>query len=517
MNFIKNKLNIVFCISAITVAFFVVIGVLFPTAFSNGASAVYEFTTNSFGWFYLMAVAFIVVFLFSLAFSKFGKIRLGGDKQKPDYSIFTWISMLFSCGLGIGLVFYGVGEPMSHFFLPPFETIEPLSEQAARTAIGYTFFHYGVSIWGIYAIVGLVMAYFQFRKQKNGLISTSIQPILKKKRNSKPILNTINILAVVATVMGVATSLGMGILQTNGGLHSVFGIPMGTGVQLAIIAVMTVLFILSSSSGLNKGIKWLSNINMLIAIGLMVFVFFTGPTVFILETFTLGIGDYLSNFINYTFRMTPYTGNTWVHDWTIFYWAWTIAWSPFVGSFIARISRGRTIREFVLGVLVAPSIISFLWFAIFGGTALYMDLFEGANIAGAVNNDITSAIFTMFDSLPFSSILSVMAIILIFTFLITSADSATYILSSMTSRGSLNPPKIIRVVWGVLMSSIAMVLLVTSGFTGLQTASLVSALPFTIIILLMAASLFKGLKKEKLVPKEKPSEKKKAAKKEITA
>ncbi|WP_071435397.1 BCCT family transporter [Bacillus kwashiorkori] len=498
MDFSKRKLNIVFWISALTIGAVVVIGILFPNKFARAANVAFNFTTGNFGWFYMLLTIGIVFFLFYLAFSKFGRIKLGGDDEKPEFHLFSWIGMLFSCGLGIGLVFYGVGEPMSHFFTPPFNSIEGQSEQAARVGMGYTFFHYGVSIWSIYAIVGLAMAYFQFRKKKNGLISTSLEPMIGQKKRSKPFKNIINILAVTATVMGVATSLGLGILQTNGGLNAVFSVPIGIGTQLVIIIILTVLYIASSYTGVNKGIKWLSNLNMILAFALMVFVFFTGPTVFILETITVGLGDYITNFITYSFRMTPYTGNDWIMDWTVFYWAWTIAWSPFVGAFIARISRGRTIREFVFGVAIAPPAISFLWFGIFGGTAIYMDLFEGANIATAVNNDITSAVFTMFDGMPFSSILSIMVIILIFTFLITSADSATYILSSMTTGGILNPPVGVKVVWGVLISGIATVLLFSSGFSGLQTASLVSALPFGVVILFMMISLFKVLRNDSI-------------------
>jgi glycine betaine transporter len=492
----SKQVNIVFWVSAVTVLFFVLLGIMFPKGFANGAEAAFQFTTENFGWFYLLSVLAMVIFSLYMAFSKFGKIRLGGDQEKPQFSRFTWIAMLFSCGLGIALVFYGVGEPMTHFFNPPSEDITSQSAEAARIAMGQAFFHYGLSMWAIFAVVGLAIAYFQFRKKKNGLISTSLQPLMPKNRSSRSIKNTINILAIVATVMGVATSVGMGVLQTNGGLNAVFNTPIHFWVQLAIIAIMTLLFLLSSTSGLNKGIKWLSNANLALAILLMIFVFFAGPTVFIMETFTVAIGDYISNFISYSLNMTPYSGEHWVHEWTIFYWAWTIAWSPFVGAFFARISRGRTIREFIIGVMVAPALLSMMWMAVFGGTSLYMDLFKGSNIATVTNNDITLAIFTLFETLPITEILSVVTIILIFTFLITSADSAAYILSSMSENGSTNPPIGMRIVWGVLISSIALVLLSTSGLTGLQSASLVAALPFTVIIVFMMISLVKVVSKE---------------------
>ena len=445
-----------------------------------------------------MAVFFFVLFLVFLAFSKYGKIRLGADSDRPQYPFFTWIGMLFSAGFGVGLVFWGVAEPMSHFFTPPYADTQALTVESARLAMAYSFFHWGVSQWSVFAIVGLIIAYFQFRRNADGLISTSLSPLLKDRSYTRPLNQTIDIFAVIATVMGVATSLGLGVLQINGGLNSVFGLPNTALVQVLIIVVLTALFLTSTTTGLDRGIKWLSNVNLATALVLMIFVFFAGPTVFILETFTLGFGDYLQNFIRYSLRLQPYQQGTWVRDWTIFYWAWAIAWSPFVGAFVARVSRGRTIREFIVGVLVVPPAIALLWIAVFGGTALHLDLFEGTSIAQAVDADVTSALFVTFAELPLSFLLSVLSILLILTFLITSADSATYIISSMTTNGSLNPPLAVRIVWGVLLGGIAAVLLIASGLEGLQTASLISALPFTIILILMVYTLFSQLRKENM-------------------
>jgi choline/carnitine/betaine transport len=359
----------------------------------------------------------------------------------------------------------------------------------------YSFFHWGVSQWSVFTIVGLAIGYFQFRKKEDGLISTTLKPIIGEKKREY-IRKPIDILAVIATVMGVATSLGLGILQINGGLNVVFGIPNNGMIQLIIMVVLLVLYLTSTTTGIERGIKYLSNLNLTLALLLMLFVFIAGPTVFILNTFTLGIGDYISSFFNTSLRLTPYQGGTWVRDWTIFYWAWAIAWSPFVGAFIARVSRGRTIREFVFGVLIVPPVIALFWIAVFGGTALHFDLFGGTEIAQAVDNDITSALFATFAQLPFTFILSLLSILLIFTFLITSADSATYILGTMTSGGSLNPPLFLRIIWGTLMAAIAAVLLIASGLEGLQTASLVSALPFTVILIAICYSLIKSLRRE---------------------
>lgn len=494
----KPRLNRVFYISASVIALLVLFGAVRPTLFAEIAGNIFNFTTQSFGWFYLLAVFFFVLFLVFLAFSKYGKIRLGADSDRPQYPFFTWIGMLFSAGFGVGLVFWGVAEPMSHFFTPPYADTQALTVESARLAMAYSFFHWGVSQWSVFAIVGLIIAYFQFRRNADGLISTSLSPLLKDRSYTRPLNQTIDIFAVIATVMGVATSLGLGVLQINGGLNSVFGLPNTALVQVLIIVVLTALFLTSTTTGLDRGIKWLSNVNLATALVLMIFVFFAGPTVFILETFTLGFGDYLQNFIRYSLRLQPYQQGTWVRDWTIFYWAWAIAWSPFVGAFVARVSRGRTIREFIVGVLVVPPAIALLWIAVFGGTALHLDLFEGTSIAQAVDADVTSALFVTFAELPLSFLLSVLSILLILTFLITSADSATYIISSMTTNGSLNPPLAVRIVWGVLLGGIAAVLLIASGLEGLQTASLISALPFTVILILMVYTLFSLLRKENI-------------------
>ncbi len=488
--------NSVFWVSAIVIAGLSIIGAVMPGAFQKGANAAFGFTTYAFGWFYLISVFLFCVFCIYLVFSKYGKIRLGKDEDRPQYSFFSWIGMLFSCGFGVGIVFYGVAEPMSHFFTPPHETMNPLTEETAREAMKYSFFHWGISQWSVFAVVGLAIGYFQYRKGTDGMISTTMKPLFKKDNgNARKI---IDILAVIATVMGVATSLGLGILQINGGLNSVFGLPQNTLVQLSIVGILALLYIISTTTGLERGIKWLSNLNLSLTFLLMIFVFVTGPTVFILNTLTVGIGDYVSNFIEMSFRLTPYRGTdyTWVQDWTIFYWAWAIAWSPFVGAFVARVSRGRTIREFIFGVLIVPPLVAIVWIAIFGGTALNLDLFGGTSIAEAVNNDLTQALFVTLQELPFTTFVSILALLLILTFLVTSADSAVYILGVMTSKGSLNPSIAIRVIWGILIAVIAAVLIISSGLEGLQTASLVSALPFTVILALMCLSVYKLLRQE---------------------
>lgn len=472
-----------------------------PVRFGHVAERLFEFTTRTFGWFYLLVVFIIIIFLVGLAISKYGAIRIGGDDERPEFPFFTWIGMLFSTGLGVGLVFWGVAEPMSHYFKSPVAGVESQTEQAARVAMGYSFFHWGVSQWAIFAIVGLVIGFLQFRKERDGLISTALEPLVGQNRVIK---TSVDSFAVIATVMGIATSLGLGILQMSGGLKSVFDVENTFSIQLIIIFIVFVAYMLSASSGLNKGIRHLGNFNLAMAIALLVFIFAVGPKVFILESFTLAIGDYITNFIQYSLRLQPYQEGTWVHDWTIFYWAWTISWSPFVGAFVARVSKGRTIREFIAGVMVIPPIFSCLWIATLGGLALHSDLKNGTDIATAVDADVTSAIFETFQHVPFSLLISALSIILIFTFLITSADSATYILASMTTKGSLFPPLVVKLIWGFLMSAIAAVLLYAGGLEALQSASLVSALPFTLLMLLLMFSMFKLLNKEPITVR--PSE-----------
>ncbi|SET30295.1 choline/carnitine/betaine transport [Natronincola peptidivorans] len=487
--------NPVFTVSAAVILFFVLVGAIMPKRFGEIASRLFDYTTINFGWFYLFAVFILIIFLVALALSKYGAIRLGAPEERPEFTFFTWIGMLFSAGFGVGLVFWGIAEPMSHFFSPPFVAVEGQTREAARIAMAYSFFHWGVSQWSVFAIVGLVIGFLQFRKEKDGLVSTALEPITGSRIIVK---NIIDSLAVIATVMGIATSLGLGVLQMSGGLNIVFGINNTFGIQMLIIIIVLIAYMLSSTTGLEKGIRYLSNLNLGLALGLLLFVFTVGPTVFILETFTLAMGDYFTNFIQYSLRMQPYKGGTWVRDWTIFYWAWAIAWSPFVGAFVARVSRGRTIREYIFGVMIIPPVIACLWIATFGGTALWNDLNRGTDIAAAVDADLTSALFNTYNYLPLTNFISIISILLILTFLVTSADSATYILSSMTSFGSLHPPQFAKYVWGGLMSAIAAVLLYAGGLEALQTASLVAALPFTIILLLLMFAIAKLLQKEPL-------------------
>lgn len=487
----------VFSASVIIILTLVALGAGFPERFAELAGQALSTVTSMFGWFYLISVFGFIIFLVSLALSKYGKIRLGPQDSRPSYSFFSWVSMLLAAGFGVGLVFYGMAEPMQHYLKPPFGDMPGETPESARYAIQYAFFNWGIHQWAAFSLVGLIIAYFQFRKGQAGLVSSVLSSVTAKHPKARRYAPALDVFAVVATVMGVATSLGLGVLQMNGGLHFVFGVEENWQWQFIIMGVMFCAYMASTWSGLDKGIKRLSNLNMVICIGLMLYVLVTGPTLDILKTITMGIGDYLQNFIGMSLRMAPYDHNDWNSSWTVFYWAWVIAWSPFVGTFVARVSRGRTIKEYVVGVLIVPPLLACLWIGVFGGAALHMELANDVGLAAATDANITSALFEMFDLMPYSGVLSVVAICLIFIFLVTSADSASYIVAQMTDGGSVNPPLYKRVVWGVLIAAICLTLISTGGLKGLQSAAVLSALPFTFIIYGMVVVLVKELRADR--------------------
>lgn len=491
----KTKHSSVFYISIVIASLFVFWGIVFPHILASTADAALKFVTAKFGWFYLFATFSFLVFAIYAAVGPYGKIKLGRRDDEPEYSYTAWFSMLFSAGMGIGLVFWGVAEPIYHYLTPPNASVPAESPEAARLALRYSFFHWGLHAWAIYTVLGLAIAYAQFRKGESGLISSTFRPLLRA-RVEGPLGRGVDVLATLATVFGVATSLGLGTLQIAGGLAYEFHIPDTVTAQLIIIAVVTMMYMGSACSGLDRGILFLSNTNMILAIGLLLFIFVMGPTSFIINSFTTTMGDYIGNLIPMSFRLTPFTRGTWVGTWTLFYWAWWIAWAPFVGMFIARVSKGRTIREFVLGVMLVPTLLSALWFSTLGGSALSFQMFGHKEIGRAVTENVTSALFVTLHQFPLGHWLSILATVLICTFFVTSADSATFVLGMLTSRGALNPPLMTKVIWGVLQSAIAAVLLLSGGLKGLQTASVVAALPFAVVMVLMMVSLNKALREE---------------------
>ncbi|HLR19440.1 MAG TPA: BCCT family transporter [Staphylococcus sp.] len=493
----KKNRNLVYIISVIIILLVTLVAGIFPKTFGTNAQQVYNYISNSFGWLFLIIIFILDIFLISLAISRYGRFKLGGDNEEPEFSMSSWIGMLFSAGLGVGIVFWGVAEPLTHYLHSPFPgKVANESAESARVAMGYTFFHWGISQWSIFAIAGLTVAYFQFRKQRNGLISTAMEPVFGEAYK-RPYRNIIDILAIIATVMGIATSIGLGIMQISGGLEHVFNVPNNNVTKIGITILMVGIFLTSTATGLNRGVKWLSNINIGLGALLLIFILFFGDLKFIFESYTLAIGDYLRHFVEYSLRISPYDGeNSWIQQWTVFYWAWVISWSPFIGGFVARVSRGRTIREFIIGVLIIPPLISFTWIAGFGGTALKIALKENDNIADVVDQDYTVALFELLSKFPLADITSALAIMLIFIFIVTSADSTTHIVSGMATGGIANPKTKHKFIWGILIGAISVSMTIAGGLTSLQTASVVTGLPFSIILLLMIVSLMRALRRE---------------------
>ncbi|MDY6827459.1 MAG: BCCT family transporter [Bacillota bacterium] len=482
-------------ISLLLTFLFVIWGAAFPENLDVVAGRALNFITVNFGWLYLIAVFFVLLFVIGIAVSPFGKIKLGGDDEKPEFTTPAWFAMLFTTGMGIGLVFWSIAEPITHFMSPPYG--EAGTAASAELAMRYTFFHWGLHPWAVFALVGLALAYFQFRKGMPALISSIFQPILGEGVHG-PIGKAIDILAVFATVFGLGTSLGLGTMQINTGLNMLYGVPENNTINILIIAVITGVFTLAAVLGIEKGIKFIANNTVRLALLIMVFLLLFGPTRSIFNLLTSTIGDYLQNLIYMSLWTDPINEGGWINGWTVFYWAWWIAWGPFVGQFIARISRGRTIREFIIGSLVAPTAFSFIWLAIFGGTALNLDILGNAGIGSAVSENIASALFVTLGNFPLSAVTSLLAIILIAAFFITSADSGTFVVAMLTSGGDQEPDRKLKAAWGILLGGVAAVLLVAGGLGALQTASIASAFPFMLIMLVMCYSLVKSFADDRI-------------------
>ncbi|WP_241958670.1 BCCT family transporter, partial [Staphylococcus gallinarum] len=484
--------------SAIIVAIVVLIGAILPEQFDTITNNIKLWITEKLGWYYLILTTFIVFFCIFLIFSPIGKLKLGKPNDKPEFNTVSWFAMLFSAGMGIGLVFYGAAEPMADFASPP--NADPKTTAAYTEALRSTFFHWGFHAWAIYGVVALALAYAQFRKGEAGLISRTLRPLLGNKVEG-PIGTIIDVLAVFATVVGVAVSLGMGALQINGGLNYLFGIPNNVWVQAIIIVVVTILFIMSAWSGLSKGIQYLSNLNISLGAILMIAVLIIGPTVLILNMMTSSTGSLLNSFLLNTFDTAAQNPQKreWMSSWTLYYWGWWLSWSPFVGIFIARVSKGRSIREFIAGVLLVPALVSFVWFSVFG----VLGIETGKKHPELFKMTAETQLFGVFNHIPLGMVLSIIALVLIASFFITSADSATFVLGMQTTYGSLEPSNVVKVTWGIAQSLIAFVLLFAGGGDGakalnaIQSAAIISALPFSFVVIMMMISFYKDANKER--------------------
>jgi choline/carnitine/betaine transport len=479
---------------------FITLTLMFKQDTSAFFKSALESITTTTGWFLILASNIFIVAAFYFAFGRFGTIRLGGTDAKPEFSTPAWFAMLLSAGMGIGLMFWSVGEPMYHYASPSpmFDGIEPQTPQAARAAMGVTFFHWGMHPWAIYAIVGLGLAFFAYNRGLPLTIRSIFYPLLGEKIYGFW-GNLIDVLSVLATLVGLATSLGLGVQQINAGLNFLFGVDVNTTTQVIIIFVITGFAVLSVMSGLDKGVKYLSQGNMILAALFMLFLLFVGPTVYLLRGVTQNVGYYFYIFPELALWTETFLDSNWQGSWTVFYWAWWISWSPFVGMFIARISKGRTVREFILGVIFIPTMLSFLWMSIFGGAAISLQASGTVDIVTAVKDDVATAMFVMLQHFPFTQALSLVAIMLVTIFFVTSSDSGSLVVDHLTSGGKLDSPTPQRVFWAIFEGVIAAVLLMGGGLATLQTASVCTGLPFAVVLLVGVYSLFIGFSNEMFV------------------
>ncbi|KKI85474.1 BCCT family transporter [Shouchella clausii] len=489
----SKKSPFVLYASATGMTLFVLWGIVNPSHLGATAETALAWIIDNFGWFYMTIASIFILFGFIVAVTPFGKLRLGKDNDVPEHSFISWVGMLFAAGLGVGFVFFGVAEPILYYMDPPPGYSFHLPEESANAAaigLRYGVFHWGLHAWGAFSVVGLTLAFVQYRKNRPALISSAFYPILGSKTDGW-MGKTIDLLAVISTCAGVATTFGLSALQISGGISFLTPLSNSIPLQLAIIAVITCLFLFSAVAGINKGIKRLTNLNLVLAGILLLFVLFAGPTITLLESMVTTLGGYLSNVVSMSLTMTPFSNDEWLGSNTIFFWAWHMSWSPFVGLFIARISKGRTIREFIAGVLLVPTLMAVVWFCVFGGTALHIEISGLFPLAEIAQSEVELTLFYMLQNLPFTTISSILAVIVVGIFFVTSADSAAFVLGSMTSNGMLNPSFKLKMLWGVLIAGTASVLLISGdgGLDALQTAALTAALPFAIILVFMLFSI----------------------------
>ncbi|KEQ16431.1 BCCT family transporter [Endozoicomonas numazuensis] len=488
----SHSLNLpVFIGSASIILLVVACTALFPEQAERYSVALQSGIMTNASWFYVASVGVILIGVVVVGLSRYGDIKLGPDHSEPDFSFGSWFAMLFSAGMGIGLMFFGVAEPVMHFLSPPVG--EPASIESAREAMRITFFHWGFHAWAIYAIVALILAFFGYRHNLPLTLRSALYPVVGDRIHGV-IGHVIDIFAILGTTFGVATALGYGVLQVNSGLNYLFDIDVSTHVQVVLIVVITALATLSVASGLDKGIRRLSEINLLLALLLMAMVIILGPTILLLQLLVQNIGGYLSDIVDKTFNLYAYEPTDWLGGWTLFYWAWWLSWSPFVGMFIARISRGRTIREFICGVLFVPAGLTFIWMTVFGNTSIDLIMNHGAtDLADIVQEDVSLALFKFLEYFPATNFLSGIAIIMVVVFFVTSSDSSAMVIDMLASRGEGKTPVWQRIFWSVLIGLVALVLMLAGGLKALQTATIATALPFAIVLLISGYGLLKAL------------------------
>lgn len=484
----------VFWPATILIVLFISVTLIVGSPMAEIFQSTQDTISKNFGWLFIVAVNLFFVFSLYIGFGRFGNIRLGGEDAEKEFSTLSWFAMLFSAGMGIGILFWGVAEPVYHYMNPPFG--EGSTLESAEKAMNLTFLHWGFHAWGIYALVGLSLAFFAFNRNQPLTIRSVFLPVLGKRVHG-PIGNIIDVFAVLATLFGLATSLGLGVKQVSGGLHHVFGTPNTVWMQVFLIIAITLVATVSVVTGIKRGVRFLSEWNVRIAAFLLLMVLILGPSLFIFKSFVQNIGNYLNDILVVSTWTEAYRDRGWQGGWTVFYWAWWISWSPFVGMFIARVSKGRTIREFIFGVLLVPSVITFLWLTAFGGSAIFMDIKGTAEGLGErIIVDESTALFVFFEQFPWSNFLSVVGILLVISFFVTSSDSGSLVIDSITAGGKLDAPVAQRIFWANTEGAVAAVLLLGGGLTALQTAAVTTGLPFLLILIVMMYSLHKGLSSE---------------------
>lgn len=481
----------VFLSTVLILVLFLALILFDPSGFEALTKHLNQWIIDSFSWFYVLSVALFLILLIFIALSDMGKIKLGPDHSLPEYSSGSWFAMLFTAGMGIGLMFFGVAEPVMHYVNPP--TGDGQTVDAAQQAMRITFFHWGLHAWAIYALVGLSLAYFSFRHNLPLKVRSALYPLVGKKIYGVT-GDAVDTFATLGTIFGVATTLGFGVTQINSGLNYLFGIQQSIGIQVGLIIFVTFLASLSVGFGLDKGIKRLSELNLVLAVVLLLFVFFASSSIYILQTSIQNAGQYVSNLFTMTFNLYAYQPNGWIGGWTIMYWAWWISWSPFVGMFIARVSKGRTIREFIVGVLFIPTGFTLIWMGFMGNAALFSIIQDGhTSLISAVQQDSSVALFEFLTHLPFSQISSLIATVLVVLFFVTSADSGSLVIDYLTAETE-NSPLWQRLFWTILIALLSIILLMAGGLSALQSATIMSALPFTLIMLLVCWGLLKALR-----------------------
>jgi choline/glycine/proline betaine transport protein len=485
----------VFATSALLILGFVAVALVYQDVVAASAQGVQDWIAYNLGWFYTAVVAFLPVFALWLAFSGTGGIKLGAPDEAPRYNRLTWFAMLFSAGMGIGLLFWSVAEPVSHYLQPPWG--EGGEKPAGALALRLTFFHWGLHAWAIYAVSALGLAIFAFRYALPLSLRSVFYPFIGE-RIYGPIGHAVDVFAVLGTMFGVATSLGLGVLQVNAGLDYLLGWQAGPLLQVALIAVITAAATTSVGLGMDKGVARLSTLNLIAAAGLLVVVLLLGPTGFLLDGFLQGTGTYLQTIVWQSLWTQAGEDGTWQADWTLFYWGWWISWSPFVGSFIARVSRGRSIREFVVGVLLVPSIAVLFWMTVFGGTGIWVDYNGVANLGQYVDGQVPKMFFALLDALPAATALAAAATVIVMLFFVTSSDSGSLVIDMLTAGGKTDAPRVQRIFWAVIQGVVAATLLLGGGLQALQTAAIASGLPVAVILVVMCAGLQRALSRDRL-------------------